>query len=200
MKKHFLTLLFLLSATQFAFSQTQDIKDLYWDFLQIRLEVSEKSKAINLAEALIKRSSELNQKQIGSVTYHLARLYEETDQMNLAIPYYEKSIKMTPGYYVPYLALGNHYFKDCQAMIKKMNAAVDSKSVVIYGKLVEDYKKLSTKTAAYLEKSYACDPDDSTKGIITYLYQTSKNNAALQTFDTRIKKLSDNCITLLDDE
>ncbi|MCX2477112.1 hypothetical protein OQZ33_22445 [Pedobacter sp. MC2016-05] len=67
MKKRFLTLLLLLSATQFAFSQTQDIKDLYWDFLQIRLEVSEKSKAINLAEALIKRSSELNQKQMGSV-------------------------------------------------------------------------------------------------------------------------------------
>ncbi|MCX3265923.1 tetratricopeptide repeat protein [Pedobacter agri] len=200
MKKRSLTLFLILSVCQFCFSQTQDIKDLYWDFLQIRLEASEKSKAINLAEALIKRSSELNQKQTGSVNYHLARLYEETDQMNLAIPYYEKSIKLTPGYYVPYLALGNHYFKDCQAMIKKMNAAVDAKSVVIYGKMVEDYKKLSTKTAAYLEKSYACDPDDSTKGIITYLYQTSKNNEALKTFDVRIKKLAGDCITLLDDE
>lgn len=200
MKKRLAILFVLISISQFAFSQTQDIKDLYWDFLQIRLEASEKSKAINLAETLIKRSSELNQKQLGSVNYHLARLYEETDQMNLAIPYYEKSIKLTPGYYVPYLALGNHYFKDCQAMIKKMNAAVDAKSVVIYGKLVEDYKKLSTKTAAYLEKSYACDPDDSTKGIITYLYQTSKNNEALRTFDARIKKLASDCITLLDDE
>ena len=200
MKQSFLTLFIILSIQQFSFSQTQDIKDLYWDFLQIRLEAGERNKAINLAESLTKRSSELNEKQLGSVNYHLARLYEENDQMNLAIPYYEKSIKITPGYYVPYLALGNHYFKDCQAMIKKMNAAVDSKSVVIYGKLVEDYKKLAAKTVAYLEKSYACDPDNSTKDIITYLYQTSKNNDAMKTFDERIKKLADNCITLLDDE
>lgn len=200
MRKRFLTLFILLSAYHISFSQTKSIKDVYWDFLQIRMTDTQKPKAIQMAEELIKRADELNQKQLASVTYHLARLYEENDQMAAAVPYYEKSIKLTPGYYVPYLALGNYYFKDCQAMILKMNAAVDAKNVVIYGKMVEDYKKLSTKTAAYLEKSYACDPDDSTKGIITYLYQTSKNNEALKNFDVRVKNLAADCITLLDDE
>jgi len=199
MKKIFFTLL-LFTGFNSVFAQNQSIKDLYWDYTVIRTTQTDKPKAIAIALDVLKRSSELNEKQIANATYHLGRLYEETNQMNLAIPYYEKSIQLTPGYYVPYLALGNYYFKDCQDMISKLNAAVDKKDVVIYGKMVEDYKKLTTKTAAYLEKSYACDPDDSTKGIITYLYQSSKNNEALKTFDARIKKLAVGCITLLDDE
>jgi len=199
MKKIFFTLL-LFTGFNSVFAQNQSIKDLYWDYTVIRMTQTDKPKAIALTLDVLKRSSELNEKQIANATYHLGRLYEETNQMNLAVPYYEKSIKLTPGYYVPYLALGNYYFKDCQQMISKLNAAVDKKDVVIYGKMVEDYKKLTTKTAAYLEKSYACDPDDSTKSIITYLYQSSKNNEALKTFDARIKKLAVGCITLLDDE
>ncbi|MCZ4225449.1 hypothetical protein [Pedobacter rhodius] len=200
MKKIYLINLFLFVSFASAFAQSQNIKDLYWDYTLIRMAQNDKAKAIAVTSEVLKRSSELKAKQIANATYHLGRLYEETNQMNLAVPYYEKSIQLTPGYYVPYLALGNYYFKDCQEMVKKMNAAADAKNVVIYGKLVEDYKKLSAKTAAYLEKSYACDPDESTKGIILYLYQSSKNTEALKTFDIRVKKLSEGCITLLDDE
>ncbi|GGI22307.1 hypothetical protein GCM10008119_01990 [Pedobacter mendelii] len=166
----------------------------------IRMTETERPKAIALATDVLKRSSELNAKQIANATYHLGRLYEETKQMNLAIPYYEKSIQLTPGYYVPYLALGNYYFKNCKDLIVKMNAAAEAKDLTTHTKLTEDYKKLAKKTTAYLEKSYACDPDDETLKMINYLHQTSKNSAALTSLDDRIKKLTEGCITLLDDE
>ncbi len=160
----------------------------------------EKAKAITVASDLLKRASELKEKQIANATYHLGRLYEETNQMNLAIPYYEKSILLTPGYYVPYLALGSYYFKDCQEMAKKINEAALAKDMATHKKLTENYLKLSNKTAAYLEKSYACDPDETTKSKINFLYQSTKNTEALKTFDSRIKQLEEGCITLLDDE
>ncbi|RNL54727.1 tetratricopeptide repeat protein [Pedobacter jejuensis] len=200
MKKILLIHLILLINLTFVFAQSTNIKDLYWDYTLIRMTDTEKPKAIALATEILKRSSELTPKQIANATYHLGRLYEETNQMNLAIPYYEKSIQLTPGYYVPYLSLGNYYFKNCKDLIVKMNAAAEAKDLNTHTKLTDDYKKLATKAAAYLEKSYACDPDDETLKMITYLHQTSKNSAALTSLDGRIKKLAEGCITLLDDE
>ncbi|KQR69874.1 lipopolysaccharide assembly protein LapB [Pedobacter sp. Leaf176] len=200
MKKIFLIHLILLINLTSVFAQSQNIKDLYWDYSMIRMTQTEKPKAIAVTSELLKRSSELNAKQIANATYHLGRLYEETNQMNLAIPYYEKSIKLTPGYYVPYLALGNHYFKTCKELVAKMNQAAAAKDTALHVKLSEEYKIIANKTVTYLEKSYACDPDDITKGMITYLYQTLKNPEAIKTLDSRMKKLADGCITLLDDE
>ncbi|WP_316739771.1 hypothetical protein [Pedobacter aquatilis] len=200
MKKTYLLSFLLFITVSSAFSQTKNIEDLYEDYTMLRMTNDEKSKAIAVASDLLKRSSELKEKQIANATYHLGRLYEETNQMNLAIPYYEKSIKLTPGYYVPYLALGSYYFKDCQEMAKKINEAALAKDITSHKKLTEDYQKLTKSTAAYLEKSYACDPDETTKSKITFLYQSSKNNEALKSFDSRIKELEKGCITLLDDE
>jgi len=200
MKKIFLIHLILLINLTSVFAQSQNVKDLYWDYTSIRMTQTEKPKAIAVTLELLKRSSELNAKQIANATYHLGKLYEETNQMNLAIPYYEKSIQLTPGYYVPYLALGNEYFKTCKELIAKMNQAAEAKDTALHEKLSAEYKIIANKTVAYLEKSYACDPDDITKGMITYLYQTLKNTEAIKTFDSRIKKLAEGCITLLDDE
>lgn len=172
---------------------------MYWDYTMVRMEPTESVQAINLGLALLNRKAELSPKQIANVTYHLGRLYEEGNQMDKAVPYYETSIKLTPGYYVPYLALGNFYFKDCKEMIVKMNQAATANDVALHGKITEDYKNLATKTAGYLEHSYACDPDDTTLGMITYLYQTSKNPNAIKTLETRTKKLAESCVTLLDD-
>lgn len=200
MKKNYLLTLLLFIGITTVFAQTKSIEDLYWDYTIVRMEQPKRTEAIDLGLALLNRKAELKEKQLANVTYHLGRLYEESNQMAKAVPYYESSIKLTPGYYVPYLALGNYYFKDCQKLVKKLNTAVDANNIVTYGKLAEDYKKLTTKTAAYLEKSYACDPDESTKGIINYLYESSNNLNAIKTFKERIKKLSDDCVTLLDDE
>lgn len=200
MKRIFLVTLLLFISFTAVFAQNQSIKDLYWDYTTIRMTQTEKPKAIAVTLELLKHSSELNAKQIANATYHLGKLYEETNQMNLAIPYYEKSIQLTPGYYVPYLALGNEYFKTCKELVAKMNRAAEAKDTALHGKLSAEYKIIANKTVTYLEKSYACDPDDITKGMITYLYQTLKNAEAVKTLDSRIKKLAEGCITLLDDE
>lgn len=200
MKKTYLLSFLLFIGLSSTIAQSKNIADLYEDYTLLRMTNDEKGKAIIVALDLLKRSSELKEKQIANATYHLGRLYEETNQMNLAIPYYEKSIQLTPGYYVPYLALGSHYFKDCQELAKKINEAALSKDMATHKKLTEEYQKLSKKTATYLEKSYACDPDETTKGKITFLYQSTKNTEALKTFDTRMKQLEQGCITLLDDE
>ncbi|MDN3585192.1 hypothetical protein QWY86_00830 [Pedobacter aquatilis] len=198
-KTHLLCFLLFISISS-AFSQNKNIVDLYDDYTTIRMTPDEKPKAIAIGLSLLNRKSELKPKQIANVTYHVARLLEETNMMSKAIPYYEESIKLTPGYYVPYLALGNEYFKTCKELVAKMNQAADANDTALHGKLSAEYKPLANKTASYLEKSYACDPDDITKGMITYLYQTLKNTEAIKSFDTRIKQLEQGCITLLDDE
>ncbi|RZK67888.1 MAG: tetratricopeptide repeat protein [Pedobacter sp.] len=200
MKKRFLTLLLLLSATQFAFSQTKSIKDLYWDYSQIRMEDTEKTQAINLAEALIKRSPELTKTQLGNVSYHLARLYEETDHPEKAIPYYEQAIKITPGYYVPYRALGFIFIKKANAIGSKMNEAAKAKDAKLSTELYEQYKVIALKALPNLEKSQACDPDEETKAIILNLYKSLKDNASILSLDERLKKKQADCISLLDDE
>lgn len=200
MKKTYLLSLLLFITITSVFAQAKSIEDLYWDYTMARMEQPKRAEAIDLSLALLNRKSELKAKQIANLTYHLGRLYEESNQMDKAIPYYETSIKLTPGYYVPYLALGSFYAKDCKEMVIKMNQAAESKDNILHGKILKEYKKLAFKTVTYLEKSYACDPDETTKGMITYLYQTSKNPDALKTFDGRIKKLSEGCVTLLDDE
>lgn len=195
----FIALLLFVSFTS-AFSQKKSIEDLYLDYSMVRMEQPKRAEAIELGLALLNRKEELKPKQIANVTYHLGRLYEENNQRDKAMAYYESSIKLTPGYYVPYLAIGNFYFKDCKEMVAKLNSAAEAKNAPLHQKILNEYKLLALKTASYLEKSYACDPDDTTKGFITYLYQTSKNADALKTFDLRIKKLEEGCITLLDDE
>lgn len=199
-KKTYILFLLLFAGINSSFSQSKNIVDLYEDYTMIRMEQAKRSEAIAIGLNLLNRKSELKPKQIANITYHMGRLFEESNIMSKAIPYYEESIKLTPGYYVPYLALGNEYFKTCKELVAKMNQAADAKDTALHGKLSAEYKIIANKTAAYLEKSYACDPDDITKGMITYLYQTLKNAEAVKTFDSRIKKLAEGCITLLDDE
>ncbi|UKT62946.1 tetratricopeptide repeat protein [Pedobacter mucosus] len=197
MKTFFFLLLFLSIQTTFA--QKQDIKNLYFDYLQVRMDADEQPEAITKALELLNRKTELNKTQLGNVTYHLGRLYEETGDIEKAIPYYESSIKMTPGYYVPYRALGFYNFERSNSLLKKINDAILAKNNQLIATLNKDYNILALKTIAYLEKSQACDPDDETKGMIINLYKNIKNDAAIGTLDTRLKKLSTDCITLLED-
>jgi len=200
MKKLLFSILLIVAGTQFGFSQNKSIKDLYWDYSQIRMTDTKRPKAIELAEALIKRSSELTKIQLGNVSYHLARLYEETGETEKAIPYYEEAIKITPGYYVPYRALGFIFIKKCNAIGGKMNEAGMAKDLKLYGELYAQYKLLAFKALPNLEKSQACDPDDETKTIITNLYRSLKDNASIVSLDERLKKKAIDCISLLDDE
>ena len=103
---HRIILALLLTASfQTAFSQSGKIEDLYMDYTTVRNSPDQKA-AKEKTQALLARSAELNEKQVANVNYHMARIYEEQKQPDLAIPHYEKVIKMVPGYYVAQRALG----------------------------------------------------------------------------------------------
>lgn len=163
------------------------------------MDADEKPNAIAKALALLDRKSELTKTQLGNVTYHLGRLYEEIGEFQKATPYYKTSIKITPGYYVPYRAVGFINFKECNILEKKINDAIRSKDNKLVESLTKDYNALALKTITYLEKSQACDPDDQTKGMIINLYNKTKNTEGINSLDGRLKKLTTDCITLLED-
>jgi len=198
MKNILLSTFFAVLITQFAYAQKQDIKDLYFDYLQVRMDADEKPEAKTKAIALLQRSSELTKTQLGNVNYHLGRLYEEDGEIEKAVPYYE-SIKITPGYYVPYRALGFMYYKKCAELGKKLSEIDKSVNGNSYKKASDELKALSLKTAKYLEKSQACDPDDETLDMIKVLYKNLKDDKALTTIRERLKALSADCVTLLED-
>lgn len=199
MKNILLTTFFALLITQITYAQKQDIKDLYFDYLQVRMDADEKPEAKTKAIALLDRSSELTKTQLGNVSYHLGRLYEEDGEIDKSVPYYEESIRITPGYYVPYRALGFMYYKKCADLSQKLNGIDKAKDSDGYKKASDELKALSLKTAKYLEKSQACDPDDEIFAMIKNLYKNLKDNNALATLNDRLKALSADCVTLLED-
>ena len=81
MKKTFLLSFLLFISISSAFSQTK-IDDLYEEYTMLRMTNEEKPKAIAIGLSLLNRKSELKPKQIANVTYHVARLLEETNMMN----------------------------------------------------------------------------------------------------------------------
>lgn len=199
LKKIILSLL-LIVGFKTASAQNQNLKDLYFDYLQIRMETLKSDEAIEKSLALLQRSSELNAKQIANVNYHLGRLYEGEQEMEKAIPYYETSIKLTPGYYVPYRALGFWYFSKAQDLYQKAFRIDKIKQAELYQKAFAEFKLMATKSLGNLEKAQACDPDEETLSMIVDLYKQMKEEKSENTLKTRLAQLSVGCISLLDDE
>lgn len=198
MKKIFVVIFLSLLTFQSTFSQTKKIEDLYLDYTQVRNSPNRKA-AKEKALALMGRSAELNDKQIANVNFHLAGLYEENKEPELAIPHYEKVIKIVPGYYVPYRALGFIHLKKCDALGRKVSAAAQAKNAALYAETFKVYKKQALLTIPYFEKAQACDADDNTLNIITSLYKSIKEPQSITTLDARIKPLAQDCVSLLDE-
>ena len=55
---------------------------------------------------LLKLSGQLTLRQITNVNYNLGRMYEDIDEAEKAIPYYEKALFGEPNYEVIHRALG----------------------------------------------------------------------------------------------
>lgn len=200
MKKFSVFFLLLYLGVLHTNAQQRDVKDLYFDFLQIRLVPLNEPEAIKQGLKLLTRSSELNKKQVTSVTYHLARLYEGEGEMDKALPYYEKSILLNPDYYVPYRALGFYYFDQAIDLWQAVSRIDEKNTPNEYAKALDVFKIIAIKTNFYLEKAQACDPDEETLSMIEDLYKNLKDQKALQNLDQRLKSKSKKCVTLLDDE
>lgn len=197
MKKIIFALL-LTASFQTAFSQSKPIEDLYMDYTMVRNTPNNKL-AKEKSLALLVRSAELNEKQIANVNFHLAGIYEENKQPDLAIPHYEKVIKMVPGYYVAQRALGFLLLEKSNVLANKVTAAAKAKNATSHAESFNAYKKQILVLLPYLEKSQACDPDERTLHTITNLYKNIKEPTLLGTLNTRLKEKGKDCVTLLDD-
>lgn len=194
-----ITLFFLLLASVSNVFSQKSIAELYSAYTVIRTTDNNKPAAIEVAINLLKRSTELTNSQIANLNFNLGRLYEETMEVEKAIPYYEASLKLAPDYYVTHRALGSIYVKKTDPLVKKMNDAGNAKQMDVHAKLFAEYKKLIAMALPHLEKAQACDPDERSLKQITSLYKNIKDLAAIGTLDSRLKKHAITCVDLLDD-
>ncbi|MBG6234618.1 tetratricopeptide (TPR) repeat protein [Pedobacter sp. CAN_A7] len=198
MKKTFLLCSLLFFGTTMV--NAQDIKDLYFDYMTTRMVESQNNETIRSAAALLNRASELNDKQIANVNFHLGRIYASTGAPEKAITHYEASLKLVPDYFVTHNALGFLHLKKCDTLGQAVTASAKAKDVTLNEKTYKAYKLQVDKTIPYFEKSQACDPDERTMNILKGLYNSTKNTTALATLPDRLASLSKECVTLLDDE
>ena len=201
MKLKLLLSLLILSGLNGAIAQSKVvISDLYLDYTLDRMDEARNDQTIERAEALLKRSSELNNNQIANVSFHLARIYETKKLSEKSVPLYETVTKLVPGYYVTYRALGYISLKKCDTLGKNVTAYAKQKNEAMYEQSYKIYKAEALKTIAYFEKAQACDPDERTLPILTTLYKSIRDTTSLATLPARLAELEKDCVTLLDDE
>ena len=198
MRKSIFILCTLSCMCLFVFGQ-KSVQDSYHDFTVYRTTKGNETN-ISKAKTLLAFQEQLTTKQKTNVLYHLGRMYEEVGSPENAIPYYEKSLVGEPNYFVTHRALGFIYLNQSRADVKLMNEAVAAKNVIANEKAFTQYKLKVQKALVHLEKYQACEPDDNTLMIISNLYKSIKMPQAITSLPTRLKPLSENCVSLLDDE
>ncbi|WP_055133625.1 hypothetical protein [Pedobacter sp. Hv1] len=199
MKKYIICLaLGVLSVTSFA--QSTDAKQAYLDFTIYRTNEEGKATQITQTLALLKLADQLSAKQITNINYHLGRMYEDVENPEAAIPYYEKSVAGEPNYLVVHRALGFIFLTQSKPIVARMEATTKAKDVEGNKKAYQEYKTLILKAIPHLEKYQACDPDDDTLKIIIDLYKSIKDTNSINTLPARLKQMGAKCVDLLDDE
>ena len=128
----------------------------------------------------------------------LAKTYDEAEQDDKAIYYYEKVAAAAPGYFVVQRALGLLY--NAKAEDIQLTLYITPKTDPSYSKLYERYLAAVRKTLPLLEKAQACDPDDDTLDLIHTLYQNIGDNNGFNGFTQRIPELAAKCVDLLEDK
>lgn len=181
--KHQLITILFIACFYNAFAQTAEgAYDKYLDFNLARLEGRNKD-AFKLAADISSHAEELPEKSRIAFYNSLAKLYEDDDQFDKALPLYEKVAVAVPDYYVAHRALGYLY-------VRKANIAAGNLPV---------YKQMVDKALPHLEKAQACDPSDETLALIKSLYQKTNNTSGLASLDTRLKQMSKSCLDILND-
>ena len=200
MKKTLLLNLLILLGINTVFAQNQTIKDLYFDYTQVRMDDSKDAVTIETALSLLNRSSELSEKQIANVSFHLGSIYETAGTPEKAVPLYENVIRLVPGYYVTYRALGYINLKKCNVLGQKVTESAKLKDATLNAESFKTYKIQVLKTIACFEKSEACEADERTHDILVSLYKSIKDTTSLANLTTRLAELGKDCVSLLEDE
>ncbi|MDB4903188.1 MAG: hypothetical protein JWQ63_2469 [Mucilaginibacter sp.] len=196
LKKTFLlNLIFFISLA--AYSQSADaVYNKYLDFNLARLQ-GEKDTVLKLGEEIIPNADKLPEKARISFYFSVGKMYEDNNQPDKAMPYYEKVATAVPDYYVVHRALGYLYLDDAKAIEKKLNEASNDKAA--NEQLTVAYENAVKKALPHLEKAQACDPSGETLSIIKTLYNDINDKKGLKKLSKKLKSLSQDCVDILED-
>jgi tetratricopeptide (TPR) repeat protein len=197
MLKRVVLLLIFISAYMFAKAQTADaVYNQYLDFNLARFQ-GEQEKTLELGEDILPNADKLPEKARVNFYFGAGKMYEDNEQPDKAITYYEIVAKAVPDYYVVRRALGYLYLGKAKQLQKQLSASTGNKAME--AQLTSAYNTDMKKALPHLEKAQACDPSDDTLTIIKSLYQSINDTDGLSTLDSRLKQLSKNCIDILTD-
>jgi len=197
MLKTIICALFLFFAVATVRAQSTDsVYNRYLDFNLARLQ-GDQDKVLELGEALIPDTGKLPQKARINFFFSAGKMYEDNDQPDKALTYYEKVAAAVPYYYVVHRALGYLYLDKLKATERQLNAPANDAGT--NARLFADYTRAARIVLAHLEKAQACDHSDDTLAIIKLLYKNIKDTQGLSTLDGRLKQLNKNCIDILAD-
>jgi hypothetical protein len=154
--------------------------------------------ALVIGQQILPDTAKLGEKIRTNFFAKLAKAYDEVDQDDIAIVYYEKVAAAAPDYFVAQRALGYLYTETAEAVQLKLY--ITPQTDAAYKPLNEKYKSAVQKALPHLEKAQACDPDDDTLDLIKTLYKNIGDEAGYASFTKRVKELSKNCVDLLEDK
>ena len=161
------------------------------DFNLARLQ-GETDKVLDLGEKLIPVADKLPEKARINFYASAGKMYEDNNEPQKAVPFYEKVAAAVPDYYVVHRALGYIYLDDAKKIKKQLDNDPSSQQ------LRAGYKNAIIKALPQLEKAQACDPSDETLAIIKTLYENIQDNKGLNTLSSRLKTLRLHCIDILE--
>jgi len=188
-----ISILFLLTAK----AQSADsVYNRYLDFNLARFQ-GQTDQAFILGENLIPFAEKLPQKAKISFYFSIGKMYEDDNQPDKALPFYEKVATAVPDYYVVRRAMGYIYLDKARLVEDKLNLVTNNKTVS--DSLTAVYAKLAHIALPHLEKAQACDPSDDTLDIIKTLYKKLNDTQGLATLNDRLKQLSATCVDVLND-
>jgi hypothetical protein len=125
-------------------------------------------------------------------------MYEDNDESDKALPFYEKVAVAVPDYYVVHRALGYIYLEKAENIESKLKAAANDKTTT--EELTAAYTNMVKMALPNLEKAQACDPSDETLEVIKTLYKNIKDEQGLNSLNSRLKDLNKKCIDILNDK
>ncbi|HZY39175.1 MAG TPA: hypothetical protein VFE53_21110 [Mucilaginibacter sp.] len=189
----------LISVLFFLVAKAQSADSVYNQYLDFNLArfQGQQDRAAVLGENLIPLADKLPEKARTSFYFSIGKIYEDDEQPDKALPFYEKVAVAVPDYYVVRRALGYIYLDKAKAIEDKISLQTTNSSTA--DSLKGAYLKMVQKTLPHLEKAQACDPSDDTLAIIKTLYEKINDSKGLAALDDRLKQLAKSCVDVLSD-
>jgi tetratricopeptide (TPR) repeat protein len=196
MLKRLLFFILLLCVGFVAHAQSPSADSVYSQYLDFNLARFQgaQDKVLELGENIIPNANKLPEKTRINFYFAAGKMYEDDNQPDKALPFYEKVALAVPDYYVAHRALGYLYLDKAKVIEDRMNSATDKTTK---DSLLAQFVIAARKALPHLEKAQACDPSDETLEIIKSLYNKINDPVNLNSLTQRLKLLGKNCLDIL---